>query len=387
MTWRSDLLAGIIVYCVTAIPVAIGIAAADQPSAMESCFHYDGGHYLHLVERGYWFDPDRASGVAFFPGYPLAARTIIAVTGLSSRVALLLASNLALIAAFAAFSAYLRKEPTTFRWTTLAVLGLWPVGVCFRVAYSESMLLAAIAFLMLGFSRRWPLITLAIIAGTATGIRAVGVAASAAVLLHLLLDTSRGSLKKRIAAVAAIAPLTCWGLLAYMLFQFVQFDAPFAFLQTQRHWSAYTPEHPDPLYKAMRLAIAEPIWDSYVPGSPRHWVQADECCNPLISAAFWNPLLFVLAALLVAFGWYRRWLSRDEAILGLGLLFIPYVSRADEQSMISHARFAAVVLPMYLVMGQLLSRTPRIVRGIILALLAGMLGFWAALFAAGRPLL
>ena len=55
--------------------------------------------------------------------------------------------------------------------------------------------------------------------------------------------------------------------------------------------------------------------------------------------------------------------------------------------MISHARFAAVVLPAYIVLGQLLSRTPLFVRCIAFAGLATLLALWTALFAAGRPLL
>ena len=385
--WRWDLLTGIVVYLVSAIPVAIGVVRDARPNLLESFFHFDGGHYIHLVELGYWYDPDRASGVAFFSGYPLAADAIIALTGVSSRYGLLIASNLFLIAAFAFFSAYLRKESPLTRWCSLAVLALWPVGISFRVAYSESMLLAVLALFMLGLARRCPIVVLAVIAGAATGVRAVGVAASAAVLLHLLMDASRGTLKKRFLSAAALAPITVWGLLAYMLFQFVQFDTPLAFVQTQKHWSVYVPEHREPIDKAMRLAIAEPIWGSYIPGSKRHWTIANEDENPFLGSSFWNPILFVLAGGLVVFGWYRRWLTREEFLLGFGLVAIPYLSRADEQSMISHARFAAVVLPAYLVMGRLLSQSSFALRAFVFALLAIGLTLWSGFFASGRPLL
>ena len=161
--WRWDLLTGIVVYLVSAIPVAIGVVRDARPNLLESFFHFDGGHYIHLVELGYWYDPDRASGVAFFPGYPLAADAIIALTGVSSRYGLLIASNLFLIAAFAFFSAYLRKESPLTRWCSLTVLALWPVGISFRVAYSESMLLAVrwvpLALIRRSapnFARMWP---------------------------------------------------------------------------------------------------------------------------------------------------------------------------------------------------------------------------------------
>ena len=107
----------------------------------------------------------------------------------------------------------------------------------------------------------------------------------------------------------------------------------------------------------------------------------------MLGSAFWNPILFAFAGLSVVVGRFKRWITRDETILAAGLLLIPYVTRADEQSMLSHARFAAVVLPMYVVMGEMLVRVPLVVRIVIFGVLAAGLGLWASLFAADAPLL
>jgi len=377
-----DLLAAIVLYGVSSLVVYAGYLYSGNPNPPDVSFHFDGGHYLSIAEHGYDYDPGRASNVAFFPGYPLLGRAVAEVSGLSLRAGLFLVSQVALLAAFACFSATLRTRPAV-RWPALLALALWPPGICFHVGYSESLLLATLALLMLGFARNWPPIALAVIAGAATGIRAVGVAASVAVLVHILMTADRHRLVK----AAAFAPLACWGLLAFMSYQAVQLGEPFAFLHTQRHWAAYEPEHRGPLDKALRLAIAEPIWNSYVPGSARHWSRFNDDDNLLLGSAFWNPILFALAALLMTLGWHRRWLSRDETILGMGLLLIPYATRADEQSMLSHARFAAVVLPMYIVLGELLIRVPLLVRLLSFAVLAAALGLWSALFAANAPLL
>jgi hypothetical protein len=371
MSWRSDVLAGMLLYAVSALIVQIGFWREGVADPRDAAFHYDGGHYISLVERGYRYERERASNIAFFPGYPLIAKA----TGLPSRTALWLVAQLAFLLALVFFSAFLRTRPDLPRWPSLLALATWPPGVCFHVGYSESVLLALLALLMLGFAKGWSPFLIALIAGAATGVRAVGVAASAAAFLHIA--TTRGW-KQAILC----APLTVWGLLGFMLYQAIAFDEPLAFLHTQRHWSVYQPEHAAPLDKALRLMILEPIWGSYVPGSQRHWSRFNEHDNPMLGSAFWNPVLFALSGVLVLVGRLKKWITREETLLAAGLLLIPYVTRADEQSMLSHARFAAVVLPMYPVMGKLLRRVPW-----VFAILAAGLALWASLFAADAPLL
>ena len=91
---------------------------------------------------------------------------------------------------------------------------------------------------------------------------------------------------------------------------------------------------------------------------------------PFPGLGFWNPILFLVALVAVVVGWVRGWLTRPEAMVGIGLLLIPYVTRADEMSMGSHARFAAVVVPAYIVMARLLCRLPAPVVWIVYASLA-----------------
>jgi hypothetical protein len=399
-SWTADLLTGVAVYAVTALPVAAGLAAATTPGllpregpppdVLSCCCYFDGGHYWNITTRGYWVSAEGQSPVAFFPGYPLAARLIAWATGSGAKLALVVTSNLALVAALALLSAYLRAKdvgaPPGTRLATVALVGVWPVGFYFRMAYSESLFLALVALLMLGMVRRWPVWVLAAVAGAATGVRAVGVAASAAAVVHVLCDPARGPLRNRIATAALLAPLSCWGLFAFMGFQYLTFGDALAFAEAQRHWVHYTPAPGDTGPRWLRLALAEPLWNVYVPGSARHWTLVDRHGNPLLGLAFWNPLLFALALAAVVLGWWRRWLSGPEAVLGLGLLLIPYVSRADEWSMISQARFASVALPALVVLGRLAARLPRAASGALFAVLSGVLGLWTALFATARPM-
>lgn len=395
-SWLGDARLGMAVYLLTSLPVFAGVYIgamtgliehrAPVVSYLHGFCHFDGGHFESVIHNGYEYDPGRGSNIAFFPGFPLAIEGVRGLTGWPTRLAMVVASNVALCCAFILLARYLRlrgpNEPSHLRLLTLVLIGLWPVGFFFRMGYSESLFLAFLALLLLGVAERWPAVVLAVIAGTLTGIRAVGVAASAAVIAHVLLDPTRGSLRGRVLTAALLAPLSCWGLLAFMGYQQVRFGTPLAFVVVQQHWAYHRPAADAIPTKAARLALAEPIWNTYVPGSTRHWVQYGESRLPFPGLGFWNPILFLVAVVAVVGGWLRGWLTFFEAALGVGLLLIPYVTRADEMSMGSHARFAAVVIPAYLVLARMLGRLPAAVVWIVFASLAVSLVLWSALFAA-----
>ncbi len=85
---------------------------------------------------------------------------------------------------------------------------------------------------------------------------------------------------------------------------------------------------------------------------------------------------------LIAVGAWKRWLNRLEVSLAAGLLLIPYVTRSHEMCMAGMGRFAAAVVPIYLVLGQLLARLPPPVAAMLLSLSGFLMGVYAALFAA-----
>lgn len=396
---RADLLAGLAVYAVTAVPVWVGFAAATTPGflhhdgpppdALTAASHYDGTYFRDIVDHGYRTDSAGRPTVAFFPGYPLAAGAVAAVTGLGTEAALVLTANVAFALALGLLSAYIRArfpdQPAAFRWATLFALGFWPAGVVFRMAYSESLFLALLAVLLLGMARRWPAVVLAAVAGAATGVRAVGVAASAAVLAHILLDPARGTARRRLLTAAALAPLTAWGLIGYMGYQADRFGDPLAFARAQDHWRAFYPDRPGLLPKLGRLAAGEPLWSTYVPGSARDWRPFDGLGLGPVGPAFWNPLLFTGAAVAVLVAGRRGWAGGPEAVLGFGLLAVPYLTRADEMSMNSHARFAALVVPVYVVLGRFVAARPAVGWGLF-GVFGTVLAVWTAGFCAGRPM-
>jgi hypothetical protein len=365
---------------------------------IDSFARFDGQHYKHIATEGYEYQEDRRSVVAFFPAYPLLAHALTWLTGLGIVPALLAVSNLGMLAAFALTGTYLNVRcaasglgesnaacATTPRWSlaartyALLAMAFFPTTVFFRMAYSESLFLCVSILFMLGIARGWRLPMLAVTAGLATAVRPVGIA----LLLPLVWHVCRISGSKAAAArqLAYAVPLACWGLIAYMAFQYWRFGEPFAFALTQKYWAVrHTGTIGD---KFLALASWEPVWSVYARWAPGDWRSFDPTGNPLFSLQFANPIYFVGMAVLIAVGTWKKWLNSYEILLSIGLLAIPYVTRAYETCMASQGRFAAVVFPVYIVMGELLARMPKMIAISLLALSGVMMGLYAALFAAG----
>lgn len=356
----------------------------------------DGQHYKQIVERGYEYHVGRQSVVAFFPAYPLLARALAWLTGLNSVWAMLVVSNLSLLAAFALMEIYLQghsasdglvhsdlaenanpRQSLDAGTFALLAMGVFPTAVFFRMAYSESMFLCVCILCMLGIRRGWPLPAIALLVGLATAVRPVGVALVLPMAWHVARRSdSKASIVRRL---AYSIPLGCWGLIAYMAFQYARFGEPFAFSLTQQNWRI----RPDTglFNKLWSLVSWEPIWSVYNTQAAGYWRHFDGAASALFSLQFANPIYFVGAICLVAVGAWKKWLNSYEILLSVGLLAIPYATRAYEMGMVSQGRYAAVVFPVYIVLGQLLGRLPAAVAIALLILSGGLMVLYAALFA------
>jgi hypothetical protein len=379
--WLDDFLAGFMAYYVTSLPVLAGVFLAvsfEQPlgfigDPVSACFHADALHYLDIIRQGYSYDPDQRSLVAFFPAYPLLSRWIGQAARLPSEEAALLAANLALLGAFVLLASYVRvrwpEATAEQRGLVLAIFGLWPLGLFFRMPYTESLFICGTLAVLYGMARGWPLPVLALLTGFVTAVRPVGVTLTVAFGWYIL---TRPGLRPRTKAIRLLllAPLGCWGLLAYVAYQWLVFDAPLGFAQTVQHWHFQAPEEYSWQAKFWSLATFEPIWDVYVPTSERYWGNVQSPGAPLFCLHFWNPILFLLAVALLAWGGRKHWLTGSELVLGAGLLAIPYLTRAFEASMASQGRYAAVIVVNYLVLGRMLARSSPLVVAMLCATVA-----------------
>lgn len=357
----------------------------------------DGRWYRQIAVEGYHYDPNARSNVAFYPVYPLLARSLIAVTGMRAEAALLLVSNVSFLAALLMLGLYAQAryphEPRDSRDFVLLAAALYPAGCFFRLTYSESTCLLLLILAMYSMLRRWPLWACAALAGLATASRPVAIALAPAFAIHLWRCGCVGDDCDRARRTASLCrrsvlyvPLATWGLAAFFAFQAYEFGDALATVKVQRHWRVRAdvgwPE------KTASLAALEPIRAVYGdPTGSAYWGRWQPWPLPWFSLQFANPIFFISAILLTTIGAWRRWLNWEEIALAYGTLIIPYLSRAHEMGMVATARFTAVAFPIYLVLGHICMRTPSLIRCLVLSLAAFFLAIYTALYAAGYDVL
>lgn len=389
---RSDFIVGFCAYAISSTFVLLsawfGMTFVKQSSlSVEPGYDYwfaldrwDGAYYRDIARDGYRYDPDKQGVIAFFPAYPMLIRAGVALTGARVEVAAVVVAHLLFVMSCVLLHAYARLRLADVRMAGLAVLGfaVLPTTVFFRLGYSESTFFFFVVLFLLGVERGWSWMVLALIAGAATATRSPGVA----LLVPLLLEMWRRfpSGRSFLPRAAIAVPIACWGLLAFMGYQWHSFDEPLAFAKIQKNWGGIGGEAKD---IPIPLATYEPGWGTYDPGSPRHWKKSEFHDRAPFSLRFADPIYYTGILFLILFGACRGLLNSREWLLALTLLAIPYLTRGYTGSMGSFGRFAAVVVPVYVVGGWLLAKMPAWLVGLIVAACTFWLCVYAMLFTAG----
>ncbi|MGO9110251.1 MAG: mannosyltransferase family protein [Thermoguttaceae bacterium] len=356
-------------------------------AVIDALICWDGQWYLEVAERGYSYDPDRESSVAFFPGYPLTIAAMCRLTKAPANYVAIAVSLVFLLASMTILYDYARRRfpADRPRLAGLVVLSmaLFPTTFFFRMAYSESLFFFLTIAVLYGMQRGWSLRAIAGLVGLATATRLAGAA-----LLPLLIGYAwrrEAPLSHNLIAVVASMAVGLSGLLAYIAFQKYFFNAPWAFVQAQESWCKHFPHNW--LDKAIGLASWQPVWSAYLQDSAGYAGHVLDPAPGLINLQFANPVFFVAAIILIAVGAWMGWLSGNEILLASGLLFVCYAGRGFEMCMASQGRFVAAVFPMYLVLGNILDRVPRPCANAIFALLGTYLAIYSAMLAAGYVLI
>lgn len=400
--YSADLLCALVIYWLSTNVALIGAFAApyfmpfggEHLAARQSpdLFAWDGVWYRQIAAEGYSYRPDRQSNVAFFPVYPLASSLVSGVTRLPVEISLLLVSHGSLILALFMLFRYLRlrfpEGPPRVWYFSLASAAFFPTTFFFRVAYSESTFLLLAVLTLYGVAKRWNPIWVALIVGLATAARPLGVVLLLPFVAYLWRFKVQGrhgrldaaNLKFKVECIGLVA-LACWGILLYTAFLWSEFGEPLAWIKSQQMWG----NRPDVgiIEKGIALATLEPLWSSYLPSATCYWNQPGQPEYAIFSMRFWNPIYLVAAAVLLGTGIWRRWLDPNEAMVGIGLLLVPYLTRGYEMCMESQGRFVAVAFPMYLVLGHLLARLPAPVAAALVAVSALLMAIHTGMFAAG----
>lgn len=225
----------------------------------------DGSWYQQIASRGYEYVPDRKTNIAFYPVYPIVARAVMMATGWRAETALLIVSNLSLIAALAMLNLYISTRypdgPVDLAEYTVLTAALFPTGCFFRFAYSESTFLLLALVAMYAMVRRWPLGAIAMVIGLATAARPVGAALLFPFAIHILRRADAGQpvntplsnrhLDKRFrrviphlrfgsvfARLALYLSIGCWGLGSFAAYQWIAFGDALAMARAQKNWGA-----------------------------------------------------------------------------------------------------------------------------------------------------
>jgi hypothetical protein len=129
-----------------------------QGLSVGAWLRWDAWWYVSIVERGYWFDPQGQSSVAFFPLFPLVIGGLTALVG-NPVIAGLIVANAAALAAVAALWLWVRAEAgpeaadRAVRW-----LAVFPFSFFFHTIYAEALFFLLVALSLLADRRgQWPL--------------------------------------------------------------------------------------------------------------------------------------------------------------------------------------------------------------------------------------
>ena len=317
------------------VVVAACSGRSDPAEAWDALFAFDGGWFRSVAESGYHFPPEprfeRAGNVAFFPGYPLLARALMAVTGLPAKPALLITAQLASVGFWIYFLLLLRRWGTSPLASVACVaLVVGHPGAFFLVcSYSESTFLMALAGFVYWSGRTGPVAAgLAALHGFAmTATRLVGLPV---VAYPFLLAWSKCAGYGKAFATGFLATLGALAYVAYLEFEFGRWN-----LFAKAHeigWNV----HPDPLafFRSatwgLRYGEILIVW--------RDVAALDRLLVPLTALHF--VLLIGMEFLARRGGHPTRWRERVPFyLIAFALFAVPVISHAS-RGMSSMTRFA-----------------------------------------------
>jgi len=331
----------ILAFSITAIHtavVAVCSGRSDPAEAWGALFGFDSFFFRNVIEAGYHFPAEpyfeHAGNVAFFPGYPLLARMLMAVTGLPAKPALLITAQLASVGFWIYFLLLLRRwgvRPVASVACVALVVG-HPAAFFLVCGYSESaFLLALFGFVYWSGRTGSTAAVLAALHGCAmTATRLVGLPA---VVYPLLSAWAKRENRRGYATALAVAGVAALGALAYAAYLEIEFGG----------WSVYTTAqsvgwnvHPDPFAFFRRKT-----WGL----RPSEWVTVwrdvaalDRLFVPLTVLHF--LILFGLEFLARRGGRPTRWRERVPLyFIAVSLFAVPVISHAS-RGMSSMTRFA-----------------------------------------------
>ena len=226
---------------------------------------WDSGWFVELIAKGYPSEVPVVDGkvaqstIAFFPGYPLIARSISEVFGISATVAAAVTSFLLGVATTVLLwrlVQVLYDEETATRAS--ALFWFFPGSVVLSLAYSEALMIpAALACILLLLDRKWLLAGLA--AAVVTSSRSNGI-----VIIGVCLWAAGYAIYERREWRALIAPaLAPLGVIAFHLYLWQHTGMARAWFRTQSDAWAEKVDFGARVWDRAWLTVTNPSQDLY----------------------------------------------------------------------------------------------------------------------------
>jgi Mannosyltransferase (PIG-V) len=196
---------------------------------------WDAPHYLDIAADGYQTTGDAANFIVFFPGYPLAMRTLDVVVPGDLLAAAFVLSGVASVAAAVLLGLLARYDGADEAQATRAVwfLLIFPTAYFLHIPYTESLFLSLVLGAFLA-ARTGHWATAGLVGMLAAATRVNGMILLPALMVEAYLQYRQGRRIERAWLWIAAIPL---GFAAYLAINQAYFGDAFHFQDVQReHW-------------------------------------------------------------------------------------------------------------------------------------------------------
>ena len=213
------------------LPVASDVWSAG-PSWYHQLLQWDSEWYFKIATEGYRYngDPTIEQNIVFYPLYPMLARGLAAISGLTPADALLLVSNVAGLSAVVALFKLVREEfGDPLALATIALLSFFPVSVLLSAGYTEPLELFLIVLFFLVLKQQRYLLA-AMFAGLAVADRSTGIVLLPVLLWEMWRNRDQ---KPFLAVLLPCVVLATSGLWLFMIYFWSQFGDPLVFVDGQ----------------------------------------------------------------------------------------------------------------------------------------------------------
>lgn len=331
--------AALIFFCSRAV-VTLGLLFAQKympidantwsagPSWYHQLLQWDSEWYFKIVTDGYRYsgDPTVPQNVVFYPLYPMLARGVAAISGMSAPHALLLIANVSGFCATLLLFKLVREE---FRddvgLATVALLSFFPTSVLLSAGYTESLeLLLIISFFLV--LKQQHFLAAALLAALAVADRSTGILLTPVLVWEMWLNRDQKALFPAVIPCVFIATSGLW---LFMIYLWYDFGNPMAFSEGQAAFHRGTTLETR-LISALKL---EPFNRLIL----NDW-------NPW-GLDSWFSLLFIVA---IFTGFF--WLRSSWSLFAAAVFMLPYLTLSGGPAgFVSMNRFNLVSFPLFVV--------------------------------------